>query len=139
MKAYTLKLKRNDLFCTYLLDDKITLVTDEKNPYPCTKTKWDNKTKQFSGLSTPPFNPDKMVYPTYAVHKTEFNDFLLCHVPPLIENALKFNNDNNLFFPIKEWDDIIELGMAGIKGYTDYNYEFVQNIVNRYLKLTPFW
>lgn len=138
MKAYELKLKRNDLFLSYLIGEKITLATDKENPYPCTKTKWNKETKQIS-RSIPPYNPDKLVYPTYAINKEEFDEFLSYHIPNLIDYTLKIDKNYNLIFLIKEWDEVIELGMAGTKGYTDNINLFAQNIVNRYLKLKPFW
>jgi hypothetical protein len=152
MKAYDIELKRHDIFCLYSLDGIVTLITDEENPYPCSKSIWDKTTNTFSPSYTVTqhtyngvvanlrtHNPDKVIFPTYAVPKEDFNEFLSVHIPPTLELSLKWECDKNLYILHKEWSDIIEVGFGCYKDNGTKIHEVAQSILDRYLRLKAFW
>jgi hypothetical protein len=147
MKAYEIKLKRNDVFCYYLREGNIiTLVTDEEHPYPCTYQHWIRETDIVERRIS--ITPEKIIFATCAVKKEEFPDFLQINIPLVIEQHIKLVKDINTFITLrpyaltiltKEWDDVIEIGMGIRWGHYHYVNEYAQKIVNSYLNLKAFW
>lgn len=119
MKAYEIILKRCDIFCFYLREDEyITLVTDENYPYPCTYSEWVKETNTFEKRRI--ISPDKVLCPTYAIRKEDYNEFLQIHIPQIIRQHFDLQNEtmgekvslNNIIVLKKEWDEVYEIGMC---------------------------
>lgn len=141
MKVFDIILEPQDIFCVYLRDEHIiTKVNDKDYPYPCTKRTWDKVTNTFS-TSSYPYNPDKLVFPTFAIKKEDFNDFLRIHIPEVLKREFDLGNaaTRNIIIIRKEWGEVFEVGLSGHRGNYPVINEFAQKIVDQYLRLKVFW
>jgi hypothetical protein len=144
LTAYDVPLKRNDTFVLYLRDGIATRQTDEENPYPCTVSKWCKATNDFSRVG---LGPDKVVFPTYAIAKEDINAFWDEHIPMeldfLLTNEAVLDGEagpkNALYILHKEWDDVFEVGFGVWLGRGTHIHEYIQHMIDQYMKLKAFW
>lgn len=135
MKAYSFKLKKNDMFIIHFLNDEIaTLATDELNPCPPTDVKWIKSSNTIIRLND---FPHKLHFSTCLVEKEDINYFLNLRIIEEVKNHIGKNY--NLYILQKEWTDFIEIGIGCYTGYGKEIHEYGQSIIDRYLNLKAFW
>jgi len=152
MKVYEIKLRRHDVFAVYRRDNIVTLVTDEKHPYPCTIRKWNKQDDQISD-DNDDYRKKHFLNPV-AVPKEEMFDFLCKRMPRTIQSHLDIVLlDRSMFLILtKDWNDFVEVGFFVVAPYansleeTQFSEqmsvsanEAYQQIADSYLSNKAFW
>jgi hypothetical protein len=139
-KVYEIHLEKFQPSIVYEHEGFLIPTSDVEHPYPPTKSFWDG-TLTNTGLqnitSCSPFGPSRLNFPMIGMHKENVSEYVKQSIKSMY-NSFYSNKCRTFTVALKEWDNLVEVGVALYHGKTKIINEEWSNYLNRLDNLKAF-